>query len=78
MALIPVLFNILLTSVLLVPLLSATSYAASESKPSPGGRVVLTGSVPLANLISMWGYDFTVRNPRISFTTSDAGSAVGV
>lgn len=56
----------------------APSYAASESKPPPSGHIVVTGSVSLANLISLWADDFTVRNPRISITIADAGGAVGV
>ena len=70
--------------VLLLPVLLwislAPSYAASVSvpKPSSGGHVVVTGSVALANLISLWADDFTIHNPNVYITVSDAGSEVGV
>lgn len=71
-------------SVLLLPALFwislAPSYAASvsESKLPLGGHVVLTGSVALANLITLWTDDFTRQKPDIYISVADAGSAVGV
>jgi phosphate transport system substrate-binding protein len=58
----------------------ASSYAASapESKLPASGRVVVSGSGPLANLISLWADDFTYQNPRIFITVAAAGSAMGV
>ena len=58
----------------------ASSYAASssESKLPVSGHVVVSGSGPLANLISLWEDDFTYQNPRISITVAAAGSAMGV
>tara|TARA_R110001583_G_scaffold195499_1_gene374372 strand:+ start:33057 stop:34022 length:966 start_codon:yes stop_codon:yes gene_type:complete len=72
-----------LRSLLQVALLSiflAPSYAASvsETKLPLGGHAVLTGSVALANLITLWAEDFTERNPDVFITVADAGSAVGV
>jgi phosphate transport system substrate-binding protein len=55
----------------------APSYAA-ESKLPLSGRVVVTGSVGLANLISLWADGFTDRNPRVFITVAGPGSAVGV
>jgi phosphate transport system substrate-binding protein len=74
----------LLIQVVLLPALlyifMTPSYAApaSESKLPPSGRVVVSGSVPLANLISLWADDLTYRNPRVSITVADAGTTVGV
>jgi phosphate transport system substrate-binding protein len=58
----------------------ASSYAASTSESTlpAGGRVVVTGSGPLANLISLWADDFNDRSPRVSITVAGAGSTVGV
>jgi phosphate transport system substrate-binding protein len=73
------LFRSLLLPVLLWTSLTP-SYAApaSESKLPLGGRVVVTGSVPLANLISLWAEDFSYRNPRVAITVANGGSSVGV
>lgn len=69
---------VLLPALLWISLAPSYAASASESKPPLGGRVVVTGSVPLANLISLWADDFTDRNPSVSITVADAGSAVGV
>ena len=69
---------VLLPALLCISLAPSYAASASESKLPPGGRVVVTGSVPLANLISLWADDFTYRNPRVSITVADAGTAVGV
>ena len=72
------LLGLLLPALLWIFLTPSYAASASESKPPLGGLVVVTGSVPLANLISLWADDFTYRNPRVAITVADAGSAVGV
>ena len=69
---------VLLPALLWISLAPSYAASASESKLPPGGRVVVTGSVALANLISLWADDFTDRNPRVFITVVGAGSAVGV
>lgn len=69
---------VLLPALLWISLAPSYAASASESKLPPGGSVVVTGSVALANLISLWADDFTNRHPRVSITVADAGTAVGV
>ena len=72
------LFAVLFPALLWISLVPSYAASTSESTLPLGGRVVVTGSVALANLISLWADDFTVRNPGVSITVADAGSAVGV
>ncbi len=50
----------------------------SETMLPPTGRVVVTGSIALANLTNQWVDDLTSRNPAISITVADPGGAVGI
>lgn len=68
----------LLPALLWISLVPSYAASVSESKLPLGGHVVVTGSVALANLISLWADDFTDRNPDVYITVADAGSAVGV
>ena len=56
-----------------------SAYAAPPAaNPPPNGRVVVTGSVALSDLISLWADDFRRQNPDISITVADSGSAAGI
>jgi phosphate transport system substrate-binding protein len=59
-------------------LLTSASAAPPAANPPPSGRVVVTGSVALSNLISLWADDFSNQNPTISITVANPGSAVGL
>jgi len=81
-------FRHFLVSRLLLPMLLlilpwfflTPGYAApqSPSNSPPGGRVVVTGSVALSNLISLWADDFADRHPDVYITVADPGSVAGV
>ncbi len=56
-------------------------YAAAQSDPPDlpsGNGIVVTGSVALANLITLWAEDFRERNPAVVITVADPGTAVGI
>lgn len=61
-----------------VLLTSAYAAVPPATNPPPSGRVVVTGSVALADLVSLWADDFSNQNPAISITVADPGSAVGL
>jgi len=56
-------------------------FAVVQSEPPDlpsGGRIVVTGSVALANLITLWAEGFRESNPAVVITVADPGAAVGV
>ena len=42
-----------------------------ETKLQPGGQIVVTDSIALADLISHWGDGFADRNPSVSITITE-------
>lgn len=70
--------RLLLPALLWTFLTPAYAAPVTSPNPPPGGRVVVTGSVALSNLISLWADNFTDRNPAVSITVADPGGAVGI
>ncbi|VAX12760.1 Phosphate ABC transporter, periplasmic phosphate-binding protein PstS (TC 3.A.1.7.1) [hydrothermal vent metagenome] len=51
----------------------------ADSLPAQGqGRVLLTGSTSLSNLVTFWAQSFHNANPNIAITVADPGSAAGI
>ncbi len=57
-----------------------TANAVEATKlPAPvEGRLVITGSVALSNLMTYWTQAFLARNPLITVTIADAGGTAGI
>ncbi len=63
----------------LLAMMPGDAFAQSEASGSPAsGKIVVTGSVTLANLITLWAEEFRERNPAVTVTVADPGSAGGV
>ncbi len=57
---------------------SAGDNASLPATQSAAGRLVLTGSTTLSNLVSLWAEAFRQHAPAVSLTVADPGSAVGL
>ncbi|WP_161782391.1 PstS family phosphate ABC transporter substrate-binding protein [Methylobacter tundripaludum] len=57
-----------------------TAHAVETAElPLPvGGRLVVTGSVALSNLMTYWTQEFSERNPLITVTIADPGGNAGI
>jgi phosphate transport system substrate-binding protein len=60
--------------------IAVTANAVETTKPSVpvAGRLVVTGSVALSNLMTYWTQAFSERNPLISVTIADPGGVAGI
>jgi len=79
-----------LTTSLCLPTLRATLLAAltllaaqpvmadNNASLPPTGQLTLTGSTTLSNLVSLWAEAFHLREPAVSLTITDPGSAAGL
>ena len=60
--------------------LAITAKAVETTEPAAPveGRLIMTGSVALSNLMTYWAQAFTDRNPLISVTIADPGGTAGI
>ena len=76
----PVRLQTLLIMLLTVLALFAARPATADDSVSlpAAGRLTLTGSTTLSNLVSLWAEAFRQHAPAVSLTIADPGSAVGL
>ncbi|MDD4915779.1 MAG: substrate-binding domain-containing protein [Methylococcales bacterium] len=71
-------FSLLIISCLL-PGFAMTAHAAGVASPPPvEGRLSVTGSVALSNLVSFWTQAFSAHNPLINVSIADPGDNSGI
>lgn len=83
-ALVPMRLPTLLITLFTALSLFAAQPAMADDGPSlpeslpPTGQLTLTGSTALSNLVSLWAEAFSLRDPAVSLTIADPGSAAGL
>ncbi len=58
--------------------LADNAVASPEPQPPVAGRLVMTGSVALSNLINFWAEEFSQRYPLVTVTIADPGGTAGI